>query len=276
MSSSQSKIGVVAGGGDLPLEIARSCLAAGRQLHILAVDEFAADIPADIPHTRVPISKIGRSIRVLKSQACRDLVFVGHFARPRDRNIRVRPDFEAVLFLVRNFGVLRRSNDGIHRAFATTFEKKGFRIVSPLEAAPALAAAEGYLTSVRATPDLEGQFSSAIRAALTHGETRQGQAIVYGGGQVLATETRAGTDAMLKGLQLASGTSAMLIKVMSPGQLATMDPPAIGSQTIELAAQMGLVGVLIEAGRSIVVQPHKVREMADSKGLFVFGKRVSQ
>ena len=276
MSSSQPKIGIVAGGGELPLEIARSCLSAGRQLHILAVDEFAADIPAELPHTRVPISKIGRSIRVLKSQSCRDLVFVGHFARPRDRNIRIRPDLETVLFLVRNFGVLRRSNDGIHRAFATTFEKKGFRIVSPLEAAPGLAASEGYLSSTHAAPDVERQFSSAIEASLTHGATRQGQAIVFGDGKVLATETRAGTDAMLKGLQTTSSMNAMLIKVMSPGQLATMDPPAIGSQTIELAAQMGLVGVLIEAGRSIVVQPQKVREMADSKRLFVFGQRVKQ
>lgn len=276
MSSSQPKIGIVAGGGELPLEIARSCQSAGRELHILAVDEFAADVPADIPHTRVPISKIGRSMRVLKQQSCRDLVFVGHFARPRDRNIRIRPDFETVMFLVRNFGVLRRSNDGIHRAFASTFEKKGFRIVSPLEAAPGLAASEGYLSVVHASPELEQQFNSAIQAALAHGATRQGQAIVFGGGQVLATETRAGTDAMLKSLPATGGMNAVLIKVMSPGQLATMDPPAIGSQTIELAAQMGLVGVLIEAGRSIVVQPQKVREMADSKGLFVFGQRVNQ
>ncbi|MEQ1753171.1 MAG: UDP-2,3-diacylglucosamine diphosphatase LpxI [Micropepsaceae bacterium] len=274
MNSTPTKIGIVAGGGELPLEIARACLDAGRPVHVLAVDEFAADVPQHISHTRVSISKIGRSIRVLKDQGCIELVFVGHFARPKDRNIRIRPDFETILFLVRNLGVLRRSNDGIHRAFARAFEQKGFRIVSPLSAAPALAAGEGCISSTRPAPELQRQFEMAFRAALAHGATRQGQAIVFASGNVLASETRAGTDAMLRGIDNVQGQNAFLVKVMSPGQLATMDPPAIGSQTIALAAHMGLVGILVEAGRSIIVQPDKVREMADSKGLFVCGQRV--
>lgn len=274
MSGSTTSIGIIAGGGDLPLEVARACTEAGHTVALFAIDEFAADIPASVDHARGIISKLGPGIRFLKSRHCTDVVFVGNFARPRDRNIRVRPDLTAILFLIRNFGVLRRSNDGIHRAFANEFERWGFRIISPLTAAPGLAADAGYLTDTRPTPEIEQQYAAAVAAARAHGMTGEGQAIVFGDGQVLAREARAGTDAMLRDLPPQPTRRAFLVKSMSPGQLPTMDPPAIGMDTVRLVAERGLAGIVVEAKKSIIVHPARVKEVADKEGLFVCGIQV--
>jgi len=266
-----SALGIVAGGGDLPLEVARAAAAAGRNVFIMAVSEFAEDIPAPFVHERNSIAKFGRSIAALRRHGCTDLVFVGHFARPRDKNLKIRPDLQALWFLFSNFGVLRRSNDGIHRAFASTFERRGFRVLSPLQVVPSLAAKQGYLTDTHASPEVEAGFADALAAARAHGTTGQGQAVILRGNQTIAAETRAGTDAMLKGLDMNAAQGSVLVKSMSPDQLPTMDPPAIGVQTIELAAAIGLAGVIVEAGKSVIVRPDRVKAAADEAGIFVFG-----
>jgi len=271
VSGSSRRIGIIAGGGDLPLEIARACQAAGEFVAVYAISEFAADFPPAVTQARGTISKLGPGIRFLKSHKCTELVFVGNFARPRDRNIKVRPDFAAIMFLVRNFGVLRKSNDGIHRAFANEFERRGFNVISPLVAAPSLAAEAGCLTVTRPSAETEAAFTVAVAAARNHGLTGEGQAIVYGGGAVIATEKRAGTDAMLRTLSPEQAKGAFLVKTMSPGQLPTMDPPAIGTDTVRLAAEQGLAGILVEAKKSIIVHPARVKEVADNHGLFVCG-----
>jgi UDP-2,3-diacylglucosamine hydrolase len=271
VKSQVSTLGIIAGGGELPLEVARAAAAAGREVFIMAVSEFAEDIPEPFASERNSIAKFGRSIAALRRHGCKDLVFVGHFARPRDKNLKIRPDLQALWFLVSNFGVLRRSNDGIHRAFASTFERRGFRVLSPLQVVPSLAANHGYLTETHAAPEVEAGFEGALGAARAHGTTGQGQAIVMHGTQTIATETRAGTDAMLRGLTVASARGAVLVKSMSPDQLPTMDPPAIGVQTIELAKAAGLAGIVVEAGKSVIVRPDQVKDAADKAGIFVFG-----
>jgi DUF1009 family protein len=271
VNPSPARLGIIAGGGELPMEIARAAIAAGRDVFVLAVDEFADQVPPGIQSERKSIGKLGWCIARLRQMECRDVVFAGHFKRPRDGNIRLRPDLGGIWFLVSNFGVLRRHNDGIHRAIAATFERAGFRVLSPLQAAPTLAAAAGYLTATRAAPALEQMFSMALQAARQHGISGQGQAVIFANGTTVAAETKAGTDAMLRNADPATARGGLLVKSMAPGQLVSMDPPAIGCHTVELAAALGLAGILVEAGHSVVVQPDTVKARADSAGLFVFG-----
>lgn len=276
MSNSARKIGIVAGGGELPHEVARACLNAKRAVYLVGVDEFADPISPSIPHQRISMGKLGRSLKVLRQQGCQDLVFAGHFTRPRDRHIKLRPDFAGIMFLVRNFGVLRRSNDGIHRAIASTFERRGFRVISPLQAAPTLAAEEGLLTTLGPSPATKAILQVALQAAREHGATGQGQAIVYSNGRVVAFETRKGTDAMLQDMtSVQASGEVILVKAMSPHQLPTMDPPAIGENTVRLAAEKKLAGIIVEAGRSIIVHPERVKALADKLGLFVCGARAN-
>ncbi len=271
-----AKLGIVAGAGELPLQIARACAARGRQYHVLAIQEFAGPIPDSVLHTRSPISKLGASIRILKDQQCSEVVFAGKILRPKDQQISLRPDWGGVQFLLRNFGVLRKSNDGIHRAIANTLERNGFKVVSPLEAAPELGAHPGCLTKTLPTETMRSSFASALMAARYYGASGKGQAIIFDNDQVVATEQKAGTDAMLRAFANGGSRTAILVKAMSPNQLPTMDPPAIGESTVEIAASAGLAGILVETGRSIIVDPLRVMLRADELGLFVCGSTAGQ
>ncbi|MBP6011993.1 MAG: UDP-2,3-diacylglucosamine diphosphatase LpxI [Alphaproteobacteria bacterium] len=275
MTAGLPKLGIIAGAGELPLQIARACALASRPFHVVAVDEFANAMAANIPHTRVPISKIGACIAALKKNGCADVVFAGKLARPDGKGVKLRPDLGGLEFLARLLGKLGGSDDSLHRAISGMFGSRGFRIVSPLQAAPELAAQSGCLTQARPSEALQSTFGDALRSAKAHGATRQGQAVVVENTQIVAREARAGTDAMLLGLSAVARPNAMLVKAMAPNQLPTIDPPAIGESTVVNAAKVGLAGILIEAGRSVVVDVERVRARANELGIFVCAATVS-
>ncbi|MEQ1866820.1 MAG: UDP-2,3-diacylglucosamine diphosphatase LpxI [Micropepsaceae bacterium] len=274
MTTKLAKLGIVAGAGELPLQIAEACLSRSRDFHIIAIDEFAPPIPSSFPHTRFKISKVGACLRELKRTDCREVVFAGKFLRPQGP-VKLRPDLGGLTFLVRYLGVLRRSDDGLHRAFADLMTRHGFRVVSPLDANPDLAARQGCLTAIEPSAAHKASFQAMLGLAKSHGASDEGQAIVVSDGAIVAREVRAGTDAMLAGLTTAQGKGAILVKAMKPNQLVSMDPPAIGESTVVNAAKAGLAGILVEAGRSVIVDEDRVRARGDELGIFVYADRIA-
>lgn len=256
------------------MRIAESCLRRGDPYLILATDEFASEIPTYLVSVRVPLSKLGRAFSRLRQSACRDVVFAGQFERPGGR-VRFRPDLTAAWFFVRHLTAFRRSDDTLHRIMAREFERAGFRVVSPLDADPSLAAPAGCLTRTQATKCDRRALLHALNAAKEHGRTDEGQAVVLRDGVVVGREARGGTDAMLREISRTEGKGGILAKAMKPGQIRHVDPPAIGASTVEAAAAAGLDGIVVEAGATVVVDVENVVATADRLGLFIYGLKAA-
>lgn len=274
MTEAVAKVGIIAGAGDMPRLLIAACERKQRPHFTIAVDEFASPLDASAQHARIPISKIGATIATLKRHGCTEVVFAGKLQRPDGDKVRLRPDWGGLMFLLRVIR-LGRNDDVLHRAIDGMFTSRGLKVVSPLAVAPELAAAAGCLTRAHPTEKIRASFSAALQLAKQHGLTKRGQAVIVENGEVIASEERAGTDAMLAALGRTARPNAFLVKAMAPNQLATIDPPAIGANTIVNAASAGLAGILIEAGKSVVVEEARVRELADQYGLFVYADSVA-
>jgi DUF1009 family protein len=229
VTTSLQKLGIIAGGGELPLRIAESCVKRGQPYLVVATDEFAMTFPSHVESERVPLSKLGRGFAALRRHSCRDVVFAGKY------------------------------------------ERAGFRVVSPLDADPSLAAPRGYITKTHAAGLDDAALRKILLAAKEHGRSDEGQAVVVRDGEVVAREGRRGTDAMLAELKALGGRGGVLSKAMKPDQLRHVDPPVVGVSTIASAAAAGLDGLVIEAGATVVVDQEAVAAGADAAGLFVVG-----
>jgi DUF1009 family protein len=53
-----------------------------------------------------------------------------------------------------------------------------------------------------------------------------------------------------------------------------MDLPSIGPRTVELAAEVGLSGIAVEAGGTLLLDREAIVRAADAAGLFVDGIEV--
>lgn len=272
-----SGLGIIAGGGDLPLAVAEAARQAGRDVFIVALRGAADDTISRFPHAWVALGEIAKMLKLLRDHGCRDILLAGRVARPRFSDIR--PDTRSVVLLPRIIAAARKGDDALLRAVVEVFESEGFHTISVEDAAPGLVATEGTLGRVPPSSDDWGDIALGIKIVRQLGALDVGQAAVICAGLTLAVEAAEGTDAMIARVaslpESIRGTrenpKGILVKALKPGQDRKTDLPVIGVRTVKNAAHAGLAGIAVEAGRCLIVDRGRVIEEANQVGLFILG-----
>ena len=267
-------LGIIAGGGGLPLEVAAAATRGGRAVHIVALDGFAGPGVARFPHSRASLGQVGAILASLRSAGCRDLVIAGSLERPD--LLRLRFDLGALTRWRVLLGLTRGGDDSILRRVVRFFEGEGFRVVGVAEVAPHLVAPEGAFGASLPAVTHAAAISRAARLIRALGPFDVGQAAVATADGIVAVEGVRGTDAMLRDLGAGGigehrGMGGVLVKLAKPGQEMRVDLPAIGPGTIGGASAAGLAGIAVGAGAAIVLERQAMAEAADRAGLFVAG-----
>src|SRR6185437_6958077 len=87
------RLGILAGGGPLPAQVAAAAQAAGRGVFIVGLEGFADPaVLAGWPHEIIRMGAAGRILATLRAHGCQDLVLIGPVRRPS--LLDMRPDAE--------------------------------------------------------------------------------------------------------------------------------------------------------------------------------------
>lgn len=268
-----TRIGILAGGGRLPLMIAESVAARGDGVHIVGIEGEADPAISRFPHTWVNWGQIGRMVATLRLQGGQ-LVIAGAVTRPD--LTKIRPDAGFFKSLPQIVGLMAGGDDSVLTRVVRFFEGKGLSVRGAHEVAPDLLAKSGRIGTVALSADdaADARLGFAVRAAL--GPFDAGQAVVVADGKVLAVEGAEGTDAMLRRVATLRGPDAarrrgVLAKGPKPGQELRIDMPAIGPRTIEQAIACGLGAVVVESAKVLMLDREEAVRLADAAGLAVQG-----
>jgi len=270
-------LGLIAGGGDLPKAVALSVRADGRDVFVVALRGMCGDWAEDFPHAWVGLGEPGHALKALKGAAAADVLLAGRVERPKFSELKL--DAKGVLILPKVIAAARAGDDALLRVLTGMFEAEGFRAVSVAEAAPGLVVREGALGRLVPNDDHKSDIARAFAIVRSLGALDVGQAAAVCEGLALAVEAAEGTDAMIARIaQLKDnlrGTPdkkrGVLVKALKPTQDAKTDMPVIGVETVRRAAGVGLAGIALEAGKSLIVDKSAVAAEADRLGLFVAG-----
>lgn len=131
-------LGIIAGGGDLPLAIAESVRDSGGELFIIALTGAADAWVESWPHEWASLGEVGKVLKALRAAKVRELVLAGKLARPKFREVRL--DGKGVLVAPRIIAAARKGDDALLRSILELMEHEGFRPVGSAEAAPGLLA----------------------------------------------------------------------------------------------------------------------------------------
>ena len=269
----RAKLGIVAGGGDLPARLIAHCEESGRPYFVLAMEEQTdpALVAGSVPHAWTRLGALGTAFRLLRDAGVEEVVMAGAMKRPS--MAALRPDIKAMAFLVRT-GALKKGDDGLLRAVVRMMESEGFRVVGVDDVLPDVVAAEGVLGSFTPDDAANADIAVGIAAAKELGARDIGQGVVVRGGTVIAREAADGTDAMLSRCAPSDPPSGVLVKVKKPEQEQRADLPAVGVGTVESVRRAGLAGIAVEAGGAVIVDRAAVTAAADAAGVFVAGVPV--
>ncbi len=273
-----SPIGLIAGGGVLPFSVADSLSARGIDPVLFALKGVCDPVAvARFHHHWISIGQLGRLAKLLRSENCRDLVFIGTLVRPALSEISL--DWGTLRVIGRVWAAFRGGDDHLLSGIGRILERDGFRMVGIKDVAPDLLMPEGNLTRTSPDKDAAADIARGRDVLRALGPFDIGQAAVVIDGHVVAVEDIEGTDGLLarvarlraEGRIRAKAGRGVLVKAPKVGQDLRFDLPTVGPRTLEGTAGARLAGMAVAAGNAIVVEPQAMIERADAAGLFVIG-----
>lgn len=272
------RVGIVAGGGAFPGEIADAARAAGHDVYVLMINGFADHALTRFPHGVADIVDPDRVFGLLRQAQVEKIVFAGGVRRPAASTLFALATSAKKREIVRR--LLGGGDDHLLRAVVSMFEEEGFSVAAPETVAPGILAGAGQGGAVElpenALADLER--ARALLSSLSPFDV--GQGCIVCDGQVLAVEGPEGTDQMLERVarlrrRFRFGrpreTGGILVKAPKRGQERRVDLPAIGPRTFANAARAGLHAVCVAAGEVIIVDRKATLESADRHGVALYG-----
>jgi DUF1009 family protein len=263
-----NKIGLIAGYGHFPLELAASLNAEGLEVHAVAArEETSREIEKIVTSTCwLHVGQIGGMIKAFKKAGVEKIVMAGKVRKLHlFRNFR--PDLTAVKGLVR---LKDRRDDSILNTLADLLAEEGLTLIPQTYYAGEMLAGVGHLAGPPAGSrigDIQFGFAQAKEIA----GLDIGQTIVVQDQAILAVEAIEGTDeAIRRGGSFGSGQAAV-IKVAKPDQDLRFDVPAVGPDTLEIMRDSGCTFLAIESGKTLMIERQRFFDLAMRYGISVYG-----
>ncbi|MEL6838311.1 MAG: UDP-2,3-diacylglucosamine diphosphatase LpxI [Pseudomonadota bacterium] len=286
-------LALIAGTGDLPAALI------ARLPERPLVCALAGFTPSVTPDVTFRIEHLGSFLQELRARGVTEVCMAGAVQRPEIDQGQI--DAATLPLVPRIAAAIAQGDDGALRTVIAIFEEAGFAVVAAHEIAPDLLPEVGTLTRNPIDPERTPQDATLGELTVADmGQRDVGQSCLVRGGRVLAREGQDGTDAMLARFAptddplwgIADGVGdllgsagewlsgpagaldgvrgAILFKAPKPGQDRRADLPVIGPQTVAAAADIGLVGIVIEAGGVMVLHREVVISTLNTGGLFLW------
>lgn len=274
----QGPLALICGGGSLPLAVADFVAAGGRKVVLFPLIGAAEGTPVERhKHHWIYIGQIGKFLKLMRAEGCREMVFIGTLVRPTIW--QVHPDLYGLSYVPTVLRALRGGDNHLLSTMTEALEAEGLRLIGAHEVAPQILLPEGALGRVQPSEHDRADIALGLDYLRAAGPFDIGQAVVVAGQHILAVEAAEGTDAMLQRMveMRANGRvrvpvgTGVLVKAPKPQQDRRFDLPSIGPATAEGVARAGLAGIAVVAGETIVAEPEKLIAAADGAKIFVAG-----
>lgn len=272
-------IGLIAGWGSFPVQVAQSLRRAGHSVYCVGITDHASaelnEICDDVMWSGV--GRLGRHLRYFRRHGVRHVTMAGKLFKADllysgSLWWKHLPDLTCVL----TFGpvLLGRKrdarDDSLLRAVSNAFVKRGMEVCPATDFAPELLVTKGTLTGPKPSSTQRSDIEAGWRAARQMGALDIGQSVTVKDGTIIAVEAIEGTDACIERTgQLCRRGGWTLVKVSKPNQDMRFDVPTIGPQTVANVHRAGGKVIAIEADKTIVVQRAKTIELAKQSGITI-------
>ena len=262
-------LGIIAGSGAYPLQVAQSARASGVKRIVATAFTNETD-PAIAQHVDATewlrVGQLGRLLAFLKSAGIRHAMMAGQIA-PKNL-FEVRPDVKTLLLLAR---LKRRNAETIFGAIAEELRAVGVELLPATTFLDDAIAQPGLIAGRALSRREEADVRYGFEIAKEVSRLDIGQTVVVKDGTVVAVEAFEGTnDAIKRGGALAR-KGAVLVKVSKPNQDMRFDVPVIGAQTIEIASAAQVRVVAVEATRTLLLEKDQLIAAAARHGVSVVG-----
>jgi len=253
-------VGILAGEGDLPLQLTRFCIDNDIPVCVIQFKGCSyTDFP-NIPILKTRIEKVGAIFSFLKKNKTANVVMIGNLRKPSLKTLR--PDLKGLKTLSRIAGSFARGDDNLLRSLRNEIENEGYSVKGVDYYLHDLTADAGCLTTACSNID----FHDAIAESLRYGAEDKGQSVLRHHDGTYAYETRDGTTALI---QNECKNGSVLVKMVKPNQDPDLDRPTVGLETLKAISECGGAGIVIQANGVLMIDRAGMVAYANGHNLFI-------
>ena len=264
-----TRLAIIAGKGQLPVDVAAAAAADGFDVLILAIKgQSDADFTA---YQTMPIrlGAIGETRAIMVQHKIEKLVMVGKVSWPS--MAALRPDFDGVKLLGK---MMTKGDDNALRHVAAFFAEKGIETMAVDAFLPDRKMPLGLVAG--GEPDARSMDTIALGATVLAalGTHDVGQSVIVQNGRVIAIEAAEGDGMIARAGALLDPTGgiACLVKMRKSAQDSRLDMPVIGCNTILSAANAGLSLLAIEADSVLLADDIvAIKALCQTHGITLIG-----
>jgi DUF1009 family protein len=273
-------VGLIAGAGRTPLLVAEGIRKAGRRCVVVGLSGLAPRRLEDMADEFrwAGVARIGGWFSFLRKHNVQEAVMIGGVRKKEMytpvRLLRYIPDIRtAWVWYVR---VRRdRRDNAILLAVADELRNAGIELVSSVKYIQDQLADEGLMTRTAVPGAAVGDVEFGWKIARASADLDIGQSIAVKERDIIAVEAMEGTDAMIRraGRVCRVGGWTM-VKVARPKQDMRFDVPTIGPDTLRNLRDAKCICLVLEAGRTLIVDKSVTLALADKLGIAIVGKKA--
>lgn len=270
MDQSIKRIGIMAGGGSLPVIFARHARSKGMRVIALALKDAASRELESAAHRtywltpgdtkRIPLIFMWERIRnvVLCGKIPKEIIFKHDF-----------PDNSEISSLLKD--TKDRMDETILKQAEVILKKFGVRLMNTTEFLPELLAERKVYTEREPTQAERGDIEFGLEIARAVGRLDIGQTVVVKDKAVISVEAIEGTDETIRRCRQLGIDGLVVVKASKPGQDLRYDVPTVGLKTIESLIEARAKVMAIEAGKAFFIEREESIREADKHGICIIG-----
>ena len=270
-------LGLIAGEGIFPFLVARGARAAGRRVVCVALAGSARpELEAECDEFDwVSVARLGGWIRRLRRAGCSQAIMVGRVQKVQmyapNVIFRYIPDWRSARIWLFRLRHDKRPHAILH-AIIDELHQSGIDLIDSTLYTPDQLVTAGRLTRRAPTDrqEIDARFGWDLCKQISAMDI--GQSIAVYDKDVIAVEAIEGTNAMIdRAGTLCRRGGWTLIKVANKHQDMRADVPTVGVTTIEKLAAAGAGCVVLEAGKTVMLEKEKVLDAAERLGIAIVG-----
>lgn len=271
-------LGLLAGEGRLPFLIAHGARRAGLTVVAASLGGHADAALADEvdSFTEVPLARPGKWIRHFRKNGVSQVIMVGKVAKktiytPR-RILHYVPDWRAFRIWYWRLRGRNKHDQTILQALADELASAGIILEDSTMYCKEHLATAGPMTKLTPPASAMKDIEYGWQIVKRLGEMHIGQAVAVKEQSVIAVEAIEGTARMIvRAGECCKAGGWTLIKVSRPDQDMRFDVPCVGPDTISGLAENGGRNLVVEAGKTIIIDKPDTLALADKLGVAVYG-----
>ena len=266
------KIGLLAGVGRLPVDFAFCARKLGLSVVAIAVlPNVEKDLEeAAVVYHQIGVGQLQLLIDTLRQEEVSQVTMLGKVTKELLFSGKVELDgrFQQLLASLPD-----QKDDTILMALVKELAKEGILVADQTALLKMLLPQPGVLTKRQPTEGELADMDFGLSMAREIGALDIGQTVVVKNRAVMAVEAIEGTDACIRrGGALAGGNGAVVAKAAKPQQDQRFDMPGAGPATIRSMIEAGASALVMEAGKTLLVDRMEAIALADAHNITIVVK----